>query len=354
MFTRWPTTCTASSRAAEAEVSSMPGTSSDPHIHFFFGSDEFAIHKQVDKFSAKFSDPTTAGMNTSQMDARTISEQELNNAVSSMPFLADRRLVVLENVSKRYSGQEGHKKFMAFLETVPDFTRLVILDPEEIKARDIPNHWLVKWVNKNSGKAEFKAFLLPGLREMPGWIVAEARRQGGSIEPQAASRLAEMTGEDTRQAALEVTKLLTYVNYAHAIGMEDVEAVSIVTASVDVFELVDALGRQEGKKAQLLFHRLLEEKDAFEVFGMVVRQFRLLTLARDEMDAGGTLQEVTEALGVHPYVAEKSFNQARSFTLETLKGIYHRLLLMDEAAKTGGMPLEASLDILIMELAGNR
>jgi DNA polymerase-3 subunit delta len=163
-----------------------------------------------------------------------------------------------------------------------------------------------------------------------------------------------MTGEDTRQAAQEITKLLTYVNYAHSIGLEDVEAVSIVTASVDVFDLVDALGAQNGKLAQKLFHRLLEDKDAFEVFGMVVRQFRLLTLARDVMDAGGTLQEVTDVLGVHPFVAEKSFQQARNFTMDTLKGIYHRLLAMDEAAKTGGMPLEASLDILIVELVGSR
>ena len=333
---------------------SQSAAQSAVHIHFYFGSDEFAIHKQVDKFSAKFSDPTTAGMNTSQMDARTVSEQELNKAVSSMPFLADRRLVVLEYVSKRYTGQDGHKKFTAFLDGVPGFTRLVILDPEEIKPRDIPNHWLVKWVNKNPEVAEFKVFMLPTAREMPAWIVAEARRQGGGIEPAGATRLAEMTGDDTRQAALEITKLLTYVNYAHAIGLEDVEAVSIVTASVDIFELVDALGKQDGKRAQFLFHRLLEEKDAFEVFGMVVRQFRLLTLARDVMDEGGTLQDVTEALGVHPFVAEKSYAQARSFTLTTLKGIYHRLLLMDEAAKTGGMPLDASLDILIVELAGGR
>jgi DNA polymerase-3 subunit delta len=161
-----------------------------------------------------------------------------------------------------------------------------------------------------------------------------------------------MTGEDTRQAAQEITKLLTYVNYAHAIGIEDVEAVSIVTASVDVFDLVDALGSQNGKLAQKLFHRLLEEKDAFEVFGMIVRQFRLLTLTRDVLDEGGTLPEVTDVLGVHPYVAEKSFKQARAFTMETLSAVYHRLLAMDEAAKTGGMPLDASLDMLIMELAG--
>jgi DNA polymerase III subunit delta len=322
------------------------------HVFFYFGNDEFAIRKQAEKFASMFSDPTTAGMNTSRLDARTVSENELSNAIGAMPFLAPQRLVVLENVSKRYTGLEGHKKFVAFLETVPPSTKLVIVDAEEVKERDIPNHWLVKWVGKNAEKAKFQGFHMPKQREMPGWIVAEAKRQGGSIEPAAAVRLAEMTGEDTRQAAQEITKLLTYVNYAHTIGLEDVEAVSIVTASVDVFELVDALGTQNGKVAQKLFHRLLEEKDAFEVFGMVVRQFRLLTIARDVIDEGGTLPEVTEVLGVHPFVAEKSFKQARAFTIDTLSAIYHRLLAMDEAAKTGGMPLDASLDMLIVELTG--
>ena len=166
----------------------------------------------------------------------------------------------------------------------------------------------------------------------------------------AASRLAEMTGDDTRQAAQEITKLLTYVNFAHPVGIEDVEAVSIVTASVDIFELVDAISLQNGKQAQRLFHRLLEDKDAFEIFGLVVRQFRLLILARDVLDDGGTLQEAAHAIGGHPFVAEKAWNQCRKFSAEALTSIYHRLLAMDEAAKTGVMTLDVSLDAFIVEL----
>jgi DNA polymerase-3 subunit delta len=299
-----------------------------------------------------FSDATTAGMNTSRMDARSVSENDLANAVGALPFLARQRLVVLENVSKRFTGIEGHKKFAAFLETIPPSTRLVITESEEIKPKEIPNHWLVKWVSKNPAKAEYKAFMQPGQREMPGWIIAETKRQAGSIEPAAAARLAEMTGDDTRQAAQEITKLLTYVNYAHTISVEEVEDVSIVTARVDVFQLVDALGSQNGKLAQRLFHLLLQEKDAFEVFGMIVRQFRLLIMARDVIDYGGTAQEVAEVLGQHPYVAGKVFEQARVIDMHTLDVVYHRLLAMDEAAKSGGMPLDASLDMLIVELSG--
>ncbi|MGC1376774.1 MAG: DNA polymerase III subunit delta [Anaerolineales bacterium] len=320
-----------------------------PHIFFFYGNDEFAVRKQAEKFGAMFSDPTTADMNTSRLDARATNENELTNAVGAMPFLAPQRLVILENVSKKYAGLEGHKKFVAFLETVPESTKLVLIDPDEIKERDVAAHWLVKWTVKAGAKAKSQGFMLPRQREMPGWIAAETKRQGGQIEPAAATRLAEMTGEETRQAAQEITKLLTYVNYAHAIGIEDVEAVSIVTATVDVFELVDAFGAQNAKLAQKLFHRLLEEKDAFETFGMIVRQFRLLLIAREVMDEGGALPDVTEALGLHPYVAEKAFKQARAFSMETLESIYHRLLTMDEAAKTGVMPLDMALDTFIVE-----
>lgn len=324
-----------------------------PHIFFFYGNDEFALRKQAEKFGASmFTDPTTADMNTSRLDARTVSENELTKAVGALPFLAPQRLVVLENVSKKYTGLEGHKKFVAFLESVPESTQLVLVDPEEIKERDLPNHWLMKWAGKVGEKAKTQGFMMPRQREMPGWISAETKRQGGQIEPAAAARLAEMTGEDTRQAAQEITKLLTYVNFAHAIGIEDVEAVSIVTASVDIFELVDALGAQNGRLAQKLFHRLMEDKDAFETFGMVVRQFRLLLIAREVMDEGGVLQEVTEALGAHPYVAEKVFKQARTFPMDMLEAIYHRLLAMDEAAKTGVMPLDMALDTFIVEATG--
>ena len=328
--------------------------SDSTHIFFFYGNDEYAIRKQVEKFGAMFSDPTTAGMNTAHLDARSASENELGNAVGAIPFLAPQRLVILENVSKKYTGLEGHKAFTAFLEAIPPSTKLVLVDPEEIKERDVSNHWLVKWTAKAGDRARAQGFMQPRQREMPGWIINEAKRQGGQIEPAAAARLAEMTGEETRQAAQEITKLLTYVNYAHAIGVEDVEAVSILPAGVDVFDLVDAIGTQNGRQAQKLLHRLLEEKDGFEIFGMVVRQFRLLTIAREVIDEGGALPQVTEALGMHPFVAEKAYKQARAFSMEALEVIYHRLLTMDESAKTGGMPLDLALDTLIVELTSKK
>jgi len=64
-------------------------------VHLFYGTDEFAITNRVNEFQHGMGDPTTAAMNTSRLDGRTVTENDLNNAVNAMPFLAKRRLVFL-------------------------------------------------------------------------------------------------------------------------------------------------------------------------------------------------------------------------------------------------------------------
>lgn len=314
-------------------------------VHLFYGNDEFAITSRANELQRGMGDPTTASMNTSRLDGRTVTEDELNNAVNSMPFLAPQRLIVFTNPSARYTQSSQQKKFLEFLKQVPESANLVLIETGQIKE----THWLVKWA-RNSGQAvDAHAFSMPKVREMPEWIIKEAQAQGGKIDRQAAARLAEMTGEDTRQASQEITKLLTYVDYKHTVELADVEAVSIVTAQGNVFEMVDALGTGNGKKALASLHQLLESEEPFQIFGMVVRQFRLLLQAREIMDARGNSQSVSRELGIAPFVAEKIYGQARGFSIESLEVIYHRLLQLDEDVKTGVMPIETALEIFVAE-----
>jgi DNA polymerase-3 subunit delta len=191
---------------------------------------------------------------------------------------------------------------------------------------------------------------MPKRWEMPHWIESEAKKQGGRIDPDAAARLSEMVGQDTRIAAQELTKLLTYVNFERPIRLLEVEKVSLVSAQGSVFELVDALGQNDGKKAQRVLHQLLEDEEAFELWGMVIRQFRLLLQARELLDDRATVPEIQKELGLHEFVAQKVSSQAGRFTMSALEAIYHKLLEIDEAAKTSQVPLDLALDTLIVDL----
>jgi DNA polymerase-3 subunit delta len=321
-----------------------------PNLYFLFGNDEFAITRKLKEFEADFSDPTSAGMNTARLDARSASEDDLNNAVNAMPFLAKRRLVLLANISSKYSNPSARKKFLEFIGKTPETTRLVMY--ESVEPKEAERHWLVKWAQKNSQLIQTRAFLLPRLKDMTGWIVNETKNQGGKIEPRAAEMLKDMVGVDTRQAGMEIAKLLAYVNWARPVTAQDVEAVCIVTSQQSVFDFVDALANGNGKSAQHLLHRLLETEDEFALWGMVIRQFRLLIQAREILDGRGNQNDVARALGVHPFVAEKAAQQAARFSMESLEHIYHWLLNIDEGVKTSQITLDLALDTLVMELAG--
>jgi DNA polymerase-3 subunit delta len=319
-----------------------------PNVYFLFGNDEFAISRKLKDFESDFSDPTSAEMNSARLDARSMSENDLNNAVNAMPFLAKRRLVLLTNPSAKYNNPSIRKKFFEFLEKAPETARLVLYESVEPKEAD--KHWLNKWAEKNSKLIQTKAFMLPRLKDMTGWIVNETRNQGGQIEPHAAETLKDMVGVDTRQAGMEIAKLLAYVNWARPVTSQDVEAVCIVTSQQSIFDFVDALSNGNGKSAQHLLHRLLETEDPFSLWGMVVRQFRLLIQAREILDGRGNQNDVARALGVHPFVAEKVTQQAGRFSIESLEHIYHKLLSIDEGVKTSQITLDLAMDTLVVEL----
>lgn len=360
----------------------------DSRVLFLYGNDEYAIARRLRELRAVFTDATEAEMNSARLDARSMTEDQWVNAVNALPFMAKQRLVVLENPSGRFARKrskagpagdgrggsnstpapetgaenaaEARKKFLDSLGHMPPTTQLVITELVELRSKQdrvaAEKHWLATWLRKNGQAVEFLA--QPAIEVMPDWIAKEARAQGGEIAGPAAKHLAELVGTDTRQAAQEVGKLLTYVNWSRPVTATDVDAVSPLTAAPDVFKMVEALATGNGKVAQQLLHRLLEFQDGFSTWGMIIRQFRHVLVAREVMDARGGEPQVTEALSevehraIHPYVAQQAMKQARGFSMPKLEGIYHKLLEIDEDAKTGRMPLEVALDLLVAELAG--
>jgi DNA polymerase III subunit delta len=316
-------------------------------ILFLHGADEYAIAAHIKKLCAGLGDPSTADMNISHFDGRAgLDYESLNSAVNAMPFLAPRRVVVLTHPISACSSAEARKKLLDFLEKAQPTTTIALVEYEEVKS----DHWLMKWVLKSAPRAAAHVYRLPKHWEMPRWIEGEAKKLGGRIAPDAAARLTEMVGEDTRIASQELNKLLTYVNFERPVSLLDVERVSIVSASGNVFELVDALGLGDGKKAQFVLHQLLEEAEAFELWGMIIRQFRLLLQARELLDAGADAAGVRQRLGLHEFVAGKITNQAKQFSLPALESIYHKLLEIDEGAKTSQVPLELALDTLVVQI----
>jgi DNA polymerase-3 subunit delta len=142
------------------------------------------------------------------------------------------------------------------------------------------------------------------------------------------------------------------VDYSRPITERDVKNLVSDVRQGDVFEMVDAIGYGDGVKAMQMLRRLLEEGDALPLFGMIVRQFRLLIQVRELLDEDPAQDHKTIAdkIGSHPYPVQKILPQARLFNLDQLKAVYHQLSEVDLAIKTGQLEGGLALDLLIASL----
>jgi DNA polymerase-3 subunit delta len=233
---------------------------------------------------------------------------------------------------------------LAYLPRLPATTVLVLIESGKVRDTNAVMKW-VRSADKNSARA--RLFERPKEAALDRWIVKQVQERGGQIEGQATRMLAVNVGNDLRTLHHEIEKLTLYRN-GELIRSADVTLLSPYVAAAGIFDLVDAIGNQDGRNAARLFHELLAQgSDPFYLFSMFIRQFRLLIQARELLDERHLSADIARLIGVHPFVAGKLAQQARRFTLPDLEAIHTRLLEIDLGVKTGRTDLATALQLLI-------
>ncbi len=326
-------------------------------FYLFHGEDEFSRSETLADFKRKMGDSGLAELNITVFDGSKVALSELQHACDSVPFLADRRLVIVEGLlthlepkrkgEKRAAWQgEYLEGLIRYLQHLPETTRLVFVEDRTI-SEDNPIYQLAL-AEKCGHVREFQP---PRGEQLSRWIEERVRRKGGRIEPAAVEELAAFVGNDLRLLDQEIEKLVAYVNWARPITEDDVRLLVSYVREASVFEMVDALGQRDTQRAARLLHQLLETGEhPLALLGMIVRQFRILIQVKELTEQGLSQQKIASRLRLHPFVARKARRQAMNFSMEQLEAIYRKLLETDVAIKTGQMEEVLALDMLVMEV----
>jgi DNA polymerase-3 subunit delta len=116
--------------------------------------------------------------------------------------------------------------------------------------------------------------------------------------------------------------------------------------------MVDALGRRDGRTASRIYHDLLSSGERpLPVFGMIIRQYRLMIQVKQLAPSLSTPEAIAQELGQHPYPIRKILRQSRNYSADQLITVYHKLLDTDLDIKTGRTEPTLALDLLIAALS---
>ena len=342
-------------------------TSADPtgisaNLHILHGDDGFSLSRRIKEILSKAGDPAEVEMNTTRLDGKQASIDEIQMAISTLPFFGGARWIIVDSALNKID-KSRTEKFQRLLENLPPSNHLVLAIEDHQRWRKDANgawiqvwetlhegHWLMQWAAAHRAQTEVLSFPLPDEKAMDAWVSAEVKRQGGTIEPEAARELSRHVGNETSIASQEIGKLLMYVNYARAITAKDVIELVSVEGSADVFVMLDALVEGRVKEAQALMHRLLEEEPPEVILGAVSHRFRQLLLVREALDAREDLKVLVERKVIFGNQVSKYSTHARRFSMARLEAIYRRLFEMDLKAKTSFSEMDSDLEMLVVEV----
>ena len=71
-------------------------------IRVFYGKDEFSIHERIKEIRLTAFSSELGDINTAFLDGKDLSRQELISTASTVPFMSENRLVIVDNLAKKF------------------------------------------------------------------------------------------------------------------------------------------------------------------------------------------------------------------------------------------------------------
>ena len=329
-------------------------------LHILIGDDDFSIRQALEEIKKAIGDPSALMPNTTVLDGRQVTPQQLRAACDTVPFLAEKRLVIVEGLLGRFEprSKAGRKKpsrqpdqpeeYQALAEGIkqlPPFTELVLMDGR-INDRN-------PLLRELMPRAKVKSFPLLKESQLRQWIERRIAAAAGTISPQALALMVRFVGNDLWTMANEVDKLVLFTG-GRRIEEADVRAVVSYAQEANVFAMVDAIMEFRAGLAQELLQQLFKQGAApAQLLVMLSRQVRIIFLVKEMRDRGKSRGEIQNKLGLtSDFLLRKAWEQADKYSPSRLHQVYHKLLETDISIKTGKLDGELALDVLIAELQG--
>ena len=227
-------------------------------------------------------------MNYYYHEGKELSTGEIIDLSETLPFFAERRLILLENSGLFKSGGE---ELADYLKGDTGSTYFVFVEAEADKRSR-----LYKTVKDAGYVAEFKVQEEAVLKR---WIVSRVRKEGKEISGQAVDHLIRMTGTDMETISRELEKLFCYCLDRPEITGSDMDAICVKQLTSHIFDMVGAIAEKKQKRALSLYYELVALKEPpMRILFLVARQFNLLLQVKELKKKGYANKAVGEKVGL--------------------------------------------------------
>ena len=231
-------------------------------IYLLYGEEDYLKKQYRDRF-IKAMVPDGDTMNCSRYEGKKTDIKEVIDLAETLPFFAERRLIVFEDTGFFKSGGGD---LADYINGGMPPTAYFIFSESEVDKRSA----LYKAVKAKGHIVELSAQDESTLRK---WIQGLVRKERKEISPADTAYFISKVGTDMENITKELEKLLCYCMDRTEVTRADIDAVCITQITNHIFEMVNAVAEQDQRKAVELYYDLLAlGGQPMHILGLVAKQ----------------------------------------------------------------------------------
>jgi DNA polymerase III delta subunit len=291
-------------------------------FHFFTGENIFALEQELLRWKKAFF-VKHGQENYLELQARDTTLSDLLDAVSVMPFIAERRLVVLRGLPR--IEKEDVKTLK---ESIHEQTVFVIAESKPDKRLSV-----TKTITTLAEKLEFKP-LTP--RNIQVWGRGVVQSCGATIGSSAWSRLIEIVGTDQWLLHSELRKISAYAK--GEITEKHVEELAVPSGEQIIWQLTDLIGSRKPKEALTFLHARIERgEDPYGLWSVLLNMLKNLVLVWSALESGvRDERSISSAFSLHILSVRSLLPLVKSLKRDQVLELVRFASEADVALKTGG------------------
>jgi DNA polymerase-3 subunit delta len=290
------------------------------NVFFFTGEHAYALHEELVRWKKQFAEKH-GEENLLLLEGKKISKNDLIDAVSVLPFLAEKRLIVIDGVPSLEKGD-----LFLVLDACHEQSVLVICD-------GVPDKRL-STVKLLMQEATVKSFPKPSERDLIALMTAKAQSSGRSVHPDACRALMENVGDDPWMLATEVERLALLGDITRAM----VETHTIPSGERVIWGFTNLLGAGKSKEAvAYLREQLSRGEDSIGLWAILIDMIRKLVQVWACRKSGIGANAIASELDLSPFVVRGVLPLAESLDETAIRTLLFFATENDIALKTGGL-----------------
>ena len=306
--------------------------------YLLYGEEAYLKKQYKDKLT-KAMLPESDTVNYAYYEGKGTNPAELIDLAETMPFFADRRLIVVEN-----SGffKNATPELAEYIKNMPETACFIFVESEVDKRGKMYKAVKDKGRAVEMGRQDEKTLLY--------WLAGMVKKEGKQIKESTARYLVAKTGTDMENLEKEMEKLFSYTLGQTEITVQDVDEICTTQVTNKIFDMVEAVAAKQQKQALDYYYDLLALKEPpMRILYLLARQFKLLMEVKDLSGRGYDKPQIAKTAGLHPFVAGKYIKQCRSFSKEELRSIMEEAANTEEMVKTGRLNDRMSVELFIVK-----